>query len=142
MMLSEALDLARRIGDKRHTCFALQDLGWAALAEDDDEGCDRLLRESVTLARELGNRFFALDALPGLAAAAAARGDLIRSARLAAAAEALMAGVGHQPSVGEAGLYRPYLDAARARCDHSAWEQASQEGASMTFDEAVDYALS
>ena len=39
-------------------------------------------------------------------------------------------------------VYGPYIDAARAQLDETAWEAAWAEGRAMTLEEAVEYALS
>ena len=38
-------------------------------------------------------------------------------------------------------VYGPYIDAARAQLDETAWEVAWAEGTAMTFEEAIEYAL-
>ena len=116
--------------------FPMDNLGWAALLRGDDEQASVLHQESLMLCRKLGNRLVAAESLEGLACAAAVRGETQRSARLFGAADAILRSqnISHLPV--EQALREPYLTAARS--DNVSWE----EGSEMTFEEAIEYALS
>jgi predicted ATPase/Tfp pilus assembly protein PilF len=116
--------------------FPMDNLGWAALLRGDEEQASVLHQESLSLCRKLGNRLVAAESLEGLACAAAIRGETQRSARLFGAADALLKSqeISHLPV--ELVLREPYLTAARS--NKASWE----EGNKMTFEEAVEYALS
>jgi predicted ATPase/DNA-binding SARP family transcriptional activator/DNA-binding CsgD family transcriptional regulator len=118
--------------------FPIDNLGWAALAGGDHERSSTLHKESLVLCRQLGDRIVAVESLEGLACAAEARGEAGRSARLFGAAEALREALGVPQPPAERALREPYLTAARSRRNDAAWE----EGRTMTFEEAVEYALS
>jgi hypothetical protein len=90
------------------------------------------------LCRELGDKLVAAESLQGLACVAGKRGEMERSARLFAAADALFRArnISHLPA--EWALREPYLKAALAASNRAAWE----EGSKLTFEEAIEYALS
>ncbi len=58
------------------------------------------------------------------------------------AAQALREAVGYEHAPREQALREPYLAAARSKLDEASWEAAFAEGHRMTFEEAVEYALS
>ena len=84
-------------------------------------------------------RPFAYEGLSGLAAVAAKRGETDRAARLAGAASALHYGAPY--AVVEDRLDATFFEAARASCGTDAWNAAADEGAALSFDDAVAYAL-
>jgi hypothetical protein len=89
----------------------------------------------------LGDRLIASESLEGLACSAGVRGEAKRAARLFGAAEALREMVGYQQVPREGALREPYLKAAHASIEESAWEEAWQLGREMTFEDAVYYAV-
>jgi hypothetical protein len=78
----------------------------------------------------------AVESLQGLACIAGKRGAIERSARLFGAADSLLRAqnISHLPAERE--LREPYLTAARS--NEASWEVGSK----MTFEEAIEYALS
>jgi DNA-binding CsgD family transcriptional regulator len=92
--------------------------------------------------KELGDKMIASESLEGLACVAETRGEAELAARLFGAAEALREAVGYQHMPEEDALREPYLAAASSRLDEETWEAAFAEGRTMTFEEAVEYALS
>ena len=82
-----------------------------------------------------------LESIEGLACVAGAGGAAERAARLLGAAEALREAAGYQQATRTRALREPYVTAARARTDEKAWTTAWEEGRSMTFEEAIAYAL-
>jgi predicted ATPase len=140
-LLTEALAIARGIGDKRHITIALANLGFVELAQGHLDDAERLFRDSLILVRELRRRLVAYLCCSGLAAIAAARHQPERAARLAASAERDKALVGSAPSVVDAHIHDPHLAAARRMCDEARWNAAWNDGATMTLDETIAYAL-
>jgi predicted ATPase/DNA-binding SARP family transcriptional activator len=92
------------------------------------------------MVRELGGRIHVTESLYGLAVAAAMKGDAERSIRLWASAEALQESSG-VPFVLRERMVGRYLEPARSRLDDDACKTAWAEGAAMTFEEAVAFAL-
>jgi predicted ATPase/class 3 adenylate cyclase/Tfp pilus assembly protein PilF len=139
-LAAEALDLARSIGDKRHVCFSLQNLGLAALADGQPDEAETLLHESLSVALDIGHRYTAVELATQLAAVAAAVGDNLRVAQLMSAAGALEDAVGVKLSDIEfVPVMARLLDAARAEADPTAWDVAWKAGASMSFEDVVNY---
>lgn len=50
--------------------------------------------------------------------------------------------IGSIPTLGDVGLHRLHLDAARAATDDALWRSAWTEGDAMSLDESIAYALS
>jgi len=118
--------------------FPVDNLGWAAWLRGDEEKAEALYQESLMLCRELGNKLVAAESLQGLACVAGKRGEIERSARLFGAADSLFRArsISHLPA--ERALREPYLEAAQTPSNRAAWE----EGSKLTFEEAIEYALS
>ncbi len=98
--------------------------------------------ESLVLCRELGDQLVASESMEGLACAAWARGEAERAARMFGAAQTLRETIGYEHAPREQALREPFLTAVRSRLDEASWEAAFSEGHRMTFEEAVEYALS
>jgi len=137
----EAATLLREHGLRGGLEHAIDNLGWAALLRGDYERADALLQDSLMLCRELGNELVASESLEGLACTAGTRGEAERAARLFGVAEALRESAGYRQGPRESAIREPYLTAARASIEKTAWEEAWEEGQKMKFEEAVSYAL-
>jgi predicted ATPase/class 3 adenylate cyclase len=82
---------------------------------------------------------FASEGLGGLAAIAAVHDDLHRAARLSGAAAAHRYG---QPEDAlDARLDATFFAPARARCGADAWHDTAREGAALSVEDAIAYAL-
>jgi predicted ATPase len=137
---TQALALAREVGDRRHTATALNTLGWMALAEDQLNEARELLEESLTIALEIAYRFLVDYSLFGLAATAGAGGDWRLAARLEAAARAeiqFSAGLGPW----EKGLIDQNRAIAQAEADPAEWEAEWAGGATLTLEQAATEVL-
>jgi tetratricopeptide (TPR) repeat protein len=133
----EAIALYREQGYRHaRTEVPIDNQGWAALLRGDEEKAEALYQESLVLCRELGNKLVAAESLQGLACVAGKRGNTERSARLFGAADSLFRerNIVHLPVEQE--LREPYLTDARSN------ELLWKEGSKMTFEEAIEYALS
>jgi hypothetical protein len=122
--------------------YALDNLGWAALVREDHERAKALHEENLVLCKEIGDKDIGSESLEGLACYAASGAEVQRAARLFGVAQALREAVGYQQSPKERSLREPYLAVARSRLGEAAWETAFAEGQAMSFEEAVEYALS
>jgi hypothetical protein len=91
--------------------------------------------------RELGDKLTASENLEGLACSAGATGEAKRAAKLFGAAEALRKATGYQRAPRDRSLLEPYLVAARSQLREAAWARAWEDGRSMTFEDAIVYAL-
>ena len=137
----EAAELYRKRGRRSQLQAALDILGWSALISDDHQKAEALHEESLLLCRELGDRLIGSESLEGLACIAAGGGGAERAARLFGAAEALREAAGYQQAPRARSLRELYLAAARSQVGEAAWVEAWEEGRSLTFEEAIAYAL-
>jgi predicted ATPase/class 3 adenylate cyclase len=138
-LVERAVPIARRLDDPSLWMMVHGNFGLAALLTGDIEPARHAFREELRLCRELVVRPFAFEGLSGLAAVAATRGETDRAARLAGAASALHDGAPY--AVVEDRLDAIFFAAARASCGTDAWNAAADEGAALSFDEAIAYAL-
>jgi DNA-binding CsgD family transcriptional regulator len=143
-LTEEAVELVRerRRGFMGFLPRALDTLGSAALSGGDLEWAKAVLAESLALSKEVGDKDTTSTSLEGLACVAGARGEAARAARLFGAARALHEATGYQQTLDERALRDPYLTAARSRLEEASWEATFAEGQAMTFEQAVEYALS
>jgi predicted ATPase/class 3 adenylate cyclase len=117
----------------------LNNLARVALEKEDSRRAGDLARQSLGLLRELKNERMVKECFEILTCEAVDRRDLIRTARLAGAADALRraleitAGLEDVPDHGR-------LAAARAELNQS-WTQAWEQGLAMADGVAIDYAL-
>jgi hypothetical protein len=94
---------------------------------------------SSELCRQLVTLPIASEGLLGLAGVAVVGGDLSHAARLRGAAAAH--GYGQQQDAVEARLEAAYFATARTRHGADAWDAAVREGAQLSFEDAIAYAL-
>jgi len=137
----ESLTVARAAGHTAQASVALLNLGEWARRQGDLRQARAHLHESLRLAREIGYVHSVSVALLNLAQAMSAAGETERAARLFGAAEARFAAVGVHMPVQERAEYDRDQVAARARLAPESWERLYQEGAAMTLEEALTYAL-
>ncbi|MBI3243515.1 MAG: tetratricopeptide repeat protein [Chloroflexi bacterium] len=137
----EGLALYREMGDKRGIMFSLFHLGLVAVEQQDYIRARALHAESLTQAREMGEKLVVVYNLAGLAAVAVGVGAAWRAARLAAAAETLLAVIkGTIESLARRQFERT-LAAARATLGEEAFNAAWAEGQAMSLDDAIALAL-
>jgi hypothetical protein len=79
--------------------------------------------------------------MEGLACVEGATGEAERGAKLFGAAQAQREAVGYLHAPREHALREPYLAAAHSRVSDAAWAKAWNEGYSLTFEDAIAYAL-
>jgi ATP/maltotriose-dependent transcriptional regulator MalT len=137
----EAAALLREQGHKGDLQYPLDNLGWAALLRGDHERAKASYEENLRLYRELGSKLISAESLEGLACIAGTEGKTRWAARMFGAAQAMREALGYQQPSRARALREPYLAAARSRLDEASWEAAFAEGQSMTFAQAVEYAL-
>ena len=139
VLCEEAIALYREQGHRYARIeYPVDNLGWAALLRGDEKKAEVLYQESLMLCRELGNKLVAAESLQGLACVAGKRKEIERSARLFGAADALFRAGNISHLREERDLRKPYLEDALESSNRVAWE----EGSRLTFEEAIEYALS
>jgi predicted ATPase/class 3 adenylate cyclase len=114
-------------------------LGLATLLTSDTEAARNAFCEELTLCRELVVRPIASEGLLGLAAVGAVHGDDHRAARLVGAATAHR--YDEPQEAVDARLDALFFEAARTRCGADTWDAAVREGATLSFEDAIAYAL-
>ncbi|HEY7873649.1 MAG TPA: tetratricopeptide repeat protein [Actinomycetota bacterium] len=139
--LTQSLELFRQIGDQQGTARCLLNLGGAYLGSGDAHKAGVLSRESLVLWRELGGKWDIVDCFEDMGSIAARTDRPADAARLYGAGDALREIVGATPSPFEQALMDQHLDRAKEALGEDGFRKAWDEGRSMSFDDAVDYAL-
>jgi tetratricopeptide (TPR) repeat protein len=134
-------NVAHEIGDGLRESILLINLGFIALHEDDAEGAQAMLRESLILALEIEHTAYTADKLSALAGSAVALGQPERAARLVGAAEAQYETQGYVPQGYDIPEFERYRAAAHEQLDEVTFETAWAEGQAMDLHEAIAYAL-
>ncbi len=141
-LYEESQALAREAEDGFAIILSLGVGALAALGLGDHQRTRTLCEEGLKLSRQMKTMHLTAAYLHVGASLAGSEGWAVRAARLWGMAESLREAIGTVLSPFERHLYEPYMDAARARLDESAWETAWAEGKAMPLEEAVEYALS
>jgi hypothetical protein len=97
-------------------------------------------RQAIQGFRRAGDHASMLEPLEAMGSVASADGDHERAVRLSAAARAGREALGGGPPPGWL-MARDVLGEARTALGEEAIERATSEGASMSLDQAADYAL-
>jgi predicted ATPase/DNA-binding XRE family transcriptional regulator len=141
----ESLALVRQTGDRYAANVALSLLAQMAWASDEHERAAGHWRKALRLSSELANKANSASSIQGLATVATSRGELRRAARLLGAAEALLEAAGLVfYAYTTYTSNEPHQRAGSAACEElgeRAWKAARDEGRSMSFEQAVEYAL-
>jgi hypothetical protein len=137
LLASEYVDRAAPIvqayGDPFMSMILSGNRGLAALFTADLDEAKSAFRDQLQLVRELVVIPVAAEGLLGLAAIAAAEGDFLRAARLRGNVRGE-----NQQDVIEARVDEQFLREARTRPE---WAAGLHEGAGMSFEEAIAFAL-
>jgi len=138
----ESLSLAREGKDNFAIVLSLILGAFVSLNHRYYERAENLCAEGLGLSQRLGMRQLIATHLHISAALAASQGQLLTSARLWGAAEALHEALGTVISLVERYVYEPYIVALHAELEQAALRAAWAEGRAMTLKEAIEYALS
>jgi tetratricopeptide (TPR) repeat protein len=138
-LLARAVPLARELGDIPILAFTSGNVGVAALFAGDFDRARAAFEEELRLSREQV-LWVAAEGIAGIAAITADRGDPELAARLLGAASATGPWDGdvNIDAVMESRFFGP----ARKQLGTQRWSEGMAEGAKMSFDEAIDFALS
>jgi hypothetical protein len=136
---ARAAPIARALGGRLTRMINSGNTGLAALLTGDTDSASHAFREELRLCREMVARPVAFEGLRGLAAVAVANGDDKRAATLVGSADAHRYDQPESPV--EARLDEAFFDPARARCGVRAWDAAAREGSTLSFEDAITYAL-
>lgn len=138
-LVDRALPIARELENPLIWMFVHGDSGVAALMTDDMDGARDAFRAELRLSRESVVRPIAFEGLLGLGAVAAATGEVDRAARLVGAASAHR--YDETMDAVAARLDAVFLEPARTRYGAAAWDTAARDGATLSFEDAIAYAL-
>jgi predicted ATPase len=135
------LSTFRETGDSQRIAAALHNLGQAAGHEGDLEEAELRLRECLEIRRELRDKEAVAGTVLQLAGVAARQGNHLRAARLLAAAESLRTAIGTPVKCIEMLEFERVRDELRRRLDEASRLRAWDVGSSLSFDEAIGYAV-
>lgn len=137
----ESIPIIEALGYAYGNVLTVANPGQLSLKEGDYPTAQSLFREAFRLAQDLGSRRGIAWFIASLGMVAAARGEMARAARLMAAEEALRATF-DGPSMP---YYRQDQEHAmatvRGALDERTFETFWSEGAAMSAEEAITYAL-
>jgi predicted ATPase/DNA-binding SARP family transcriptional activator/class 3 adenylate cyclase len=140
-LLDTALHAVGRIEDPQETAIVLSNMGLARLFSGELDQASEAFERALRLCARHAFRENADEGLAGLAAVAAAQGRDETAARLQGAAHAL----GYPPATFDKRiddrLERDYFAVARTRYGDIAWRADEQNGAGMSREQAIAYAL-
>lgn len=102
---------------------------------------EALVAGSIRALVEIGERDWVGEALSVASAVASARGNLDRAARLAGAAWSTWMAIGFPPQGKDLERHQARVAPAREGLSVAEFERAHAEGAAMTYEQAVEYAL-
>jgi predicted ATPase/class 3 adenylate cyclase len=136
----ESLDLRRELGDKPGIGMSLHHLGVIATSLGEYDHARKLYLESLQIREELGDKRGVADCLEGIASLEGAQGDYLKAARLYAASETLRESVGAPLHPDERASLETKLEAARRSVETEEFQEAWEEGKSMSLTQAVEYA--
>jgi predicted ATPase/DNA-binding NarL/FixJ family response regulator/tetratricopeptide (TPR) repeat protein len=141
-LFGECLRIAREIGDHWCAAWTLGNLGRAALDRHEHQRAAALFEESLVLCRELASPERP-SAYPVhyLGVVAGEQGHLERAARLFGAAEALRDVARRALSPADRTEHQRHVDAVRHALGEPRFSAAWAEGQSLSFERAVEYAL-
>ena len=141
-LFEESLAISREVGDRQGIGFSLGTLGNVAAAQGDNASARAFFKQSVTIRLELGDRWGIAEVLEGLSYVALALAEPGRAIRIDGAAERLREEIGSPLPPNERPRYDGHVAAARAALgDDEACDRAWQEGRALTFEQAIELAL-
>ncbi len=136
---ARATPIARGLDGRYEEMINSGNLGLAALLTGETVAASHAFREELRLCRDMVVRPVVFEGALGLAALAALHGDDKRAATLVGASAAHRYDKATDPI--EVRLEETFLEPARTRCGTRAWDAAVREGSTLSFEDAIAYAL-
>ena len=136
-LYAESLTLWRELRGTPGTASALHKLGQISRSENAPGRAHERLLESFALQRDLGNKQGIAECLAALAGLAAETGRPEPAAQLAAAATALLEGIGVRLAPADEVVFARDLDGLRKRLGTREWDAAWAAGSVLTTDGAA-----
>jgi len=137
----QAVATATKLGMRHQLMYALLASARVAAATGDIGPGHDDAHQALTVARGVESRTGIIDALECLGGLSAGTDDRDKAARLFGAADALRRSIGYQRFALHQSGYDAAVTALRASMGEAAFGLAWDEGAALTLDDAVNYAL-
>ena len=137
----EGLEIYRRLGDDIFAARITIAIAQAALAQNDIERADGLVRSALAAFAEHAERQGIAQGLETSAAVAAAHEDPDRAATLGGAAAAVRETIAARAAPFELAIIGPFLERIQKAADKELWHGAWEAGRAMDAEAAVAYAL-
>jgi non-specific serine/threonine protein kinase len=137
----EGIKLLRETNNSNNLALTIRRLGYLALKEADYERANTLFRESLIRNQQLGHQTGIVAAIAALAALAMEVGRLSRAAQLYGIVEGRLAVLSLPLYVSDQVEFNRSISALRARLDEKTFAKFWTKGKSMTFEQAIAYAL-
>ena len=136
---ARATPIARGLDGRYEEMINSGNLGLAALLTGETDAASHAFREELRLCRDMVVRPVVFEGALGLAALAVLHGDDKRAATLVGASDAHRYGKATDPI--EVRLKETFFEPARTRCGTRSWDAAVHEGSTLSFEDAIAYAL-
>jgi predicted ATPase/class 3 adenylate cyclase len=136
-----SLECARKMGVPTVVGLALRTLGTVLCERGELTAAREALRESLELLSRAISRGQVVLNIEAIASLAASEGDSERAARLFGAADSHRKAIGFVYPPGLLQLQAPSVERTRTALGDTAFETAWSDGGSMSFEDAVTYAL-
>lgn len=117
-------------------------LGLAAMFKGEHVRAKQFITEGLVLGRNWENNLHAIQGIETAAILATLQARVVMAAKLWGAAEARREVIGTPPDLDDRALHEPHIAVVRTELGEEACKAAWEQGRKMTFDEAVEYALS
>jgi tetratricopeptide (TPR) repeat protein len=150
-LLDESLALRYEYGADWGIAATIGSLGWLALRQGDLEAAEKLIGESLTIRLEIGDRSGTAWCLEKMAEIALTRArmeqspnvgeNIRRAAQLFGAADALREPLESTIDLADQPEYERQIGEVRSHLDEATFAVAWDAGQTMTFEQAVAYAL-
>ena len=142
VLYEESLSIDRQLGHQRGIAMSLNNLGNVARLQGDYAGARALLKESLIIDQQLEDQESITYHLGTLAEVAQGQNQLASAARLWGAAGALRDALGIPLRPADQEDIARWLGSVRAALGEEGFAAAEAEGRAMTWEQAVEYALS
>jgi tetratricopeptide (TPR) repeat protein len=141
-LLEEARSVYDRLGDRLFSARAAVQSGFAWMADGEIARAASLIAASLRSFIELEDVWGTTESLEAMAAVRAAEGSPQRAARTGGAAEVLRETMTVRPLAWDRIWTERYMNGARTSIESGAWEASWQAGRALSFEDAVEDALS
>ena len=137
----QCLELSREAKDERRIALSLANLASIAMHHHEYRQAELLERESIEMEVELGTKYYIGLSFACLSSIIAKRGHPEQAAILFGASENVLEKMSAKLQPADKIEVDDYLVAIREQLDDEAFHNALEEGRSMTFEQAVTFAL-